>query len=89
MAGRVNDVDVVFAVVDGGVLGQDGDAALLLQVIAVHHPLVHLLVVAERAGLPEKLVHQRGLAVVHVGDDSDVAKFAGHGAYPDRENRVF
>ena len=75
--------------VDGAVLGQDGDAALALQVVAVHHALGHLLVVAEGAGLAQQLVDQRGLAVVDVGDDGDVAKFAGHGAYPDRENRVF
>ena len=34
-----------------GALGQDGDAALALQVVAVHRAFGHLLVVAEGAGL--------------------------------------
>ena len=32
VAGRVDDVDLVVLVVDGGVLRQDGDAALALEV---------------------------------------------------------
>ena len=58
---------------DGGVLGQDGDAALALQLVAVHGPLGHPLVGAEDARLPEHRVDQRGLAMVDVGDDRDVA----------------
>ena len=53
--------------------GQDGDAALALQVVGVHGALVHVLVLAHRAGLLEQLVHQRGLAMVDMGDDGDVA----------------
>ena len=37
VAGRVDDVDFVFAVTHGSVLGHDGDAALALQVHRVHH----------------------------------------------------
>ena len=33
------------------------------------------LIVAKRAGLAEHLVHQRGLAVIDVGDDGDVTDF--------------
>ena len=47
MAGRVDDVDLGVLVADGRVLAQDGDASLSLQVVAVHDPLLHLLVVAE------------------------------------------
>ena len=61
------------AVSDGGVLGQDGDALLALQVTGVEHPLVDGLVGPEGAGLPEHGVDQRGLAVVDVGDDGHVA----------------
>ncbi len=67
------------AIVDGAVLGQDGDAALLLQVVGVHHALLDMLVGGEGAGLLQELIHERGLAVVHVGDDGDVAQGAGHG----------
>jgi len=41
--------------------------------VRVHHTLGNLLVVAERGGLTEELVDERGLAVVDVGNDGDVA----------------
>ena len=63
----------VVAVVDRGVLGQDGDAALALEVGVVHGALGDALVAAERAALPQQAVHEGGLAVVDVGDDGDVA----------------
>ena len=69
----VHDVDVVAVVFDGGVFGQNGDAAFFFKVVAVHHALVHLLVFAEGAGLAQELVHQRGFAVVHVSNDGNVA----------------
>ena len=77
VAGGVDDVDLGVAVVDGGVLGQDGDAALALQVVGVHDPLAVLLVGAEHPALLQQRVHQGGLAVVDVGDDGDVAKVHG------------
>ena len=74
VAGGVDDVDLHVAVADGGVLGQDRDALLALQVHGVHDPVGDLLVGAERAGLAEHGVDQRRLAVVDVGDDGDVAE---------------
>ena len=73
VAGGVHDVDAVAVPFDRGGLGQDGDAALALEIVRIHHPLGGLLVLAEGARLFEKLVHQRGLAVVNVGDDGNVA----------------
>ena len=61
-------------VVDGGILGQDGDAALPLQVVGVHHPVHDLLILAVNAALLEHLVHQGGLAVVNVGDDGHISQ---------------
>ena len=58
---------------DGGVLGENGDAALALELVAVHRPLGDPLVRAERAALVQQRIDQRGLAVVDVGDDRDVA----------------
>jgi hypothetical protein len=58
--------------VDGGVLGQDRDAALALELVAVHHAVGHLLIGAEGAALPQQRVHERGLAVVDVRDDRQV-----------------
>ena len=58
-------------------LGEDGDAALALEVVGIHRALGHLLVVAEGAGLLQQPVDQGGLAVVDVGDDGDVAELHG------------
>src|SRR5262249_25141425 len=55
-------------------LGENGDAALALQIVGVHRALGNPLVFAERAGLLQQAVDQRGLAMVDVGDDGDVAK---------------
>jgi hypothetical protein len=80
VAGGIDDVDVRAAVADGAVLGEDGDAALALEVIRVHDPLLHVLVRGEGARLLQQLVDQRGLAVVDVGNDRDVAPGAVHRA---------
>jgi hypothetical protein len=75
VAGRVHDVDLHALPLDRGGLGQDGDAALALEVVAVHGAFGDVLVGAEGAGLLQQVVHQRGLAVVDVRDDRDVADF--------------
>ena len=74
VAGRVDDVDLHVAVADRGVLGEDRDALLALEVDRVHDPVGDVLVGAERAGLAEHGVDERGLAVVDVGDDRHVAE---------------
>ncbi len=79
VARGVDDVDVGLAVLDRAVLGEDGDAAFLLDVAGVHDALGDLLVFAEGAGLAQKLVDEGGLAMIDVGDDGDVANGAGHG----------
>ena len=75
VARGIHDVDLGVAVLDGGVLGQNGDAALTLQVVRVHDALHRLLVLTVHAALLEHLVHQRGLAVVDVGDNGHVSQF--------------
>ena len=80
VAGRIDDIEARPAVVDGRLLGEDRDPLLALQVAGVEHALDHRLVRAERAGLPQHRVDQRGLAMVDMGDDRDVAQVgAGHG----------
>ena len=91
VAGGVDDVDdhrLAAAgrtgVVDRGVLREDRDALLALEVAGVHDAVGHALglVRGERAGLAEHRVDQRGLAVVDVGDDRDVAQVgAGLGGH--------
>ena len=53
-------------------LGADGDPALALEVVAVHHAFVDMRVLAEHVGGAEDAVDQRRLAVVDVGDDGEV-----------------
>mmetsp|Transcript_43703 Transcript_43703/g.77039 ORF Transcript_43703/g.77039 Transcript_43703/m.77039 type:complete len:444 (+) Transcript_43703:726-2057(+) len=75
----VDDVDVGAAPADRAVLGQDGDAALAFDGVAVHHGVDDLFMVGEGTALAQQLVHHGGLAVVDVGDDGDVADRGGHG----------
>ena len=74
MAGRVDDVDLDALIVDGDVLGQNGDAALALLIVGVQDALLHFLVLAEHVGRPQQAVDQRGLTMVNVRDDGNVAK---------------
>jgi hypothetical protein len=59
---------------DRGDLGEDGDAALALEVAGIQCAFGHALVFANRAGLLQQAVDQGGLAMVDMGDDGDVAK---------------
>ncbi len=77
VARGVDDVDPVAVPLDRGALGEDGDPALLFQVVGIHGPFLHALILAESAGLAEQLVDKRGLAVVDVGDDRHVAEAHG------------
>ena len=78
VARRVDDVDPVVAPGDRGVLGEDRDAAFALERVRIHDALLHVLARVERAGLTQQLVDERGLAVVDVRDDRDVAKLLRH-----------
>ena len=79
VAGRVDDIDAHVLPHDRGRLGENGDAALALEIVRIHDPLGDALVLAERARLLEQPVDERRLAVVDVGDDGDVAKLHGVG----------
>ena len=74
VAGGVDDVDPHAVALDRRVLGEDRDALLALEVHRVHDPLGDLLVGPEGAGLAQQGVDERGLAVVDVRDDGDVAE---------------
>ena len=78
VAGGVDDVELHVAVAHGGVLGEDRDPLLALEVHRVHHPLGDGLVVAEGARLPQQGVDERRLAVVDVGDDRHIADVGAH-----------
>jgi hypothetical protein len=59
---------------DARALGEDRDAALFFEIVRIHCALFDALVVAESAGLTEKLIDERGLTMVDVGDDRHVAE---------------
>ena len=69
---RVDDVHLRVAVVDRGVLREDRDPPLPLQLVRVHHALDDGLVHAKRPRLLQQAVDERRLPVVDVGDDRDV-----------------
>ena len=78
VARRVDELDPHALVLDRRVLGVDRDAALALEVLAVHRALLDLLVDAEGAGLAQESIEQRRLAVIDVRNDGEVADvFAG------------
>ena len=79
MARGVHDVDLHAAVVNGGVLREDRDAFLALEVRRVHHSLGHVLVRTEGARLPEHGVDQRRFSVIDVGDDCNVSEILAVG----------
>jgi hypothetical protein len=77
VARRIDDIDAQIAVQDRGAFGENRDSALALEIVAIHRALRHLLISAERAGLLQHGVDQRGLAMVDMGDNSDVAEVHG------------
>ena len=81
MAGRVDDVDLDVVIADAGGFGENGDAALALQVVRIHDALGDSFVFAENAALAEHGVDQRGLAVVDVRNDRHVADGGGHSEF--------
>ena len=81
VAGGVDQVDLDLPDADGGVLGEDGDPPLPLQLVAVHDQRAGGVRVAEGLALLEQAVDERRLAVIDVGDDGDVAQ-AGIRARP-------
>ena len=72
MAGGVHHIDAHITAANGCVFGQDGDAALTLDIVRIHNPLIDLFILPESAALPQHGVHQRGLPVIDVRDDRDV-----------------
>ena len=78
MTRRVNDVDFRVVKKQRRILGKDSDASLAFQIIRIHHALDDSFVGTKNAALPKHGIHQRGFAVVHVGNDGDIAYFVIH-----------
>ena len=73
VARGIDDVDFRSLIMHGGILGQNGNAALTLQIARVHHAVHHSLILAVDAALLEHLIDQRRLAMVNVRDDGDIS----------------
>src|SRR4029079_10149918 len=89
VAGRVDQVeDVVLAVarpiVEPDRLRLDGDAALALDIHRIEHLLDHLALL-QAAGELDQPVGQRGLAMVDIGDDREIADVGYGGGRHGRE----
>ena len=78
MPRSINDVDAVIVPLDGGVLGQNGNAALTFLVVGVHDALGAFIAAAQGAGLLQQLVDQSGFAVVNVGDNGNISEVLDH-----------
>ena len=74
VAGRIDDIDARILPGDRGHLGHDGDAALLFEIVGIHHALGDALIFAEGAGLLKQAVDQGRFAVVDMGDNGDIAQ---------------
>ena len=74
MARSIDNIDLDTLVGAGAVLGQNGNAALTLDIAAVHDTLGDNLVITECTALMQHCVHQGGFAVVNVSDNGNVAQ---------------
>ena len=79
VARRVHDVDLRALPLDRDVFREDRDTPLLFQIVGVEHPLRELAG-AVLTALLQQAIDQRGLAVVDVGDDRDVAEIVAANA---------
>src|SRR5581483_2725468 len=83
MSRRIDDVDRQVTVTDRGVLREDRDALLALEVHRVEHSLVDRalvgLVLGECAGLPQHRVDQSRLAMIDMSDDREIAQVGTDG----------
>ena len=82
VAGGVDDVDAGAFPVDAGAFRQNGDAAFAFLIVAVHRPLGHAWLSRKVPDLRQQAVDQRGLAMVDVRDDRNIADIHAGGGFP-------
>ena len=74
VAGGVDDVDLDVLVVNGGVLCEDGNSALLFKISRVHNSSYGFLIVSVNTALLEHLVNESGLTVVNVCNNCNISQ---------------
>jgi hypothetical protein len=77
VAGRVEDVDLIVAIPHGRVLGHDRNASFAFKIHRIHYAIDDGLILAVCARLLKHRVDKRGLAMVDVSDNCDVAYLFG------------
>jgi hypothetical protein len=70
MPWRINDIDFDVPVYHSRILRHDGNPLFSLKGITVHDKLAHCLVISKDIALLEHGIHQGGLAMVNVGNNS-------------------
>ncbi len=71
----VDDIDPGAVPVDRGAFGQNGDAALALQITAIERLFLHLLVFPENTGLAQHAIDQGGFSMINMGHNGDITQF--------------
>ena len=72
MARGIDDIDLCTFICDSCILRQNRDTTFTLNVIGVHDTFGHLLIGTENAALLEQFIHQGGLSVIDMGDNSNI-----------------
>src|SRR5579871_5263839 len=76
VTGRVNNIDLTSLPFETGILGGNGDAALLLELARIHHALANVLMRFKQPGLLEQVVDHGGFAMVNVCNNSHIANIS-------------
>ena len=73
MTRSVDNVDFHAFINHRDILGENGDAAFALQVVVVQDEVPEVLGLSHQVGLVNHAVHERGFAMVYMGDDGNVS----------------
>ncbi len=73
MARSIDNIDFGIFINNGSVFGQNGNPPFPFDIVGVHNTFRNFLIFTENAALFQQFVHQCSLAVVNVGDNSNVS----------------
>ena len=74
VTGGVDEIDLDVLVVNGSVLCEDGNSALLFKIARVHNSSNRLLIFSVNTALLEHLVNESGLTVVNVCNNCNISQ---------------
>ena len=73
MPWRINDIDLHVVIEDRGILRENCDTTLALQLVRVHHALDVVFVGAKSAALLKHGIDQCGFPMIDVRDDGNIS----------------